>query len=551
MLSTSLSQLLERARTRFGVDVEILDAGLQHVYPESGGELGRLIDDLPAIRRSLLDSLAAGRPAHLEHSGLTFRLIPLRPSARLRHAGGLMAVRRTSHNGDIGVEPWSELARAIVEADFAAADTLSEERLHSRRLLAVLRFLRHVMEIDTEVDLAQAVVQAAAVWFDVDARIYQRDLAGDYSLHTALPGAQVEDAAKHLNSLWLSSTSDVTRLESITEWGHLPGTAEVVLVPLSAGGDPEGVLALIGTIPTHAEIVFPILGRLVGVQIQAMRAARRERTREVFEAVVNDPSLGSDLIPVKAIRELLDLTGAASAALTLNRGGRLRRLVSVGSVGDPVIDPAVGLPAGRDWLFGPDQFVCDFRLTATVSATLELRPRPGETFTPDAALVTREAARVLQTWLRGAEPSLVDGSSTTAIAVASPMSAFIRRIEEELERAKRFDLRLSLVLIDVPRQLPGEEEAFAQLQDTLRRELRGSDVLGKMNAQRVAALLTHTDAPGSFQVVGRMRRRLAETAARLNLPGVTIGHAVFSPHCRTAEALVSQAVRDAEPVATL
>ena len=46
------------------------------------------------------------------------------------------------------------------------------------------------------------------------------------------------------------------------------------------------------------------------------------------------------------------------------------------------------------------------------------------------------------------------------------------------------------------------------------------------------------------------RRRLAEAAAQLNLAGVTIGHAVFSPQCHTAEALVSQAVKDAEPVVT-
>ena len=37
----------------------------------------------------------------------------------------------------------------------------------------------------------------------------------------------------------------------------------------------------------------------------------------------------------------------------------------------------------------------------------------------------------------------------------------------------------------------------------------------------------------------------------MNLVGVTVGHAVFSPECRTAEALVSQAVRDAEPIGAI
>ena len=44
----------------------------------------------------------------------------------------------------------------------------------------------------------------------------------------------------------------------------------------------------------------------------------------------------------------------------------------------------------------------------------------------------------------------------------------------------------------------------------------------------------------------RLRRRLGEAASRLNLNGVRVGHAAFSPECRTAEALLSQAARDAQ-----
>jgi hypothetical protein len=59
-------------------------------------------------------------------------------------------------------------------------------------------------------------------------------------------------------------------------------------------------------------------------------------------------------------------------------------------------------------------------------------------------------------------------------------------------------------------------------------------------------LLTHTDGSGSNKVVVRLRRRLGETASRLNLSGVRVGHAAFSPDCRTAQALLSQAVKDAQ-----
>ena len=105
----------------------------------------------------------------------------------------------------------------------------------------------------------------APVWFDVDARIYQQDLAGDFLLHTALPGAQTDDPAKRLNSLWLSGSSDITRVASIPEWEDPPAGADVVLVPVPVRQGPDWVIALIGVVPSEVESTFPILGRVVGV----------------------------------------------------------------------------------------------------------------------------------------------------------------------------------------------------------------------------------------------------------------------------------------------
>jgi hypothetical protein len=556
MLSPSLSQLLERARSGFGLEVEILDAGLNHVYPESGGMVASVLRESPAIRRSVLESLAAGRPEQLERPDATYRLVPLRVSAGLRHAGGVLAVRRTSQNGAAAaVESWTELARAIVEADFAAADALNEEKLQSRRLLATLRFLRHLVELDTELELSQAIVQAAAVWFDVDARIYQRDLSGDFCLHTALPGAHIDDAGRRLNPAWLASATEITRASSVAEWGQMPAGTEVVLVPLAGGVNvnTDGVLTLIGSVPAHAEPVLPILGSMVATQIDAIRGRRREQAREGFEGLVNQPEVAPSLIPAHMIREVIDRTGAASAEVRMTRDGTPRLLASQGSTGPQVhvSEVPAGPFVGREWRFGPDQFVCDLSLGVDAWATLVVRPRAGEGFTPDAAMMVREAARVLHTWLRGAE-----ALALTAIPAALPehtpaMPAFLARIEEELERAKRLDLRLSLLLVSVPDTRGGDSEAVTQVHDTLRRELRGSDVLGNMSRQRVAALLTHTEGSGSHRVVGRVQHRLAETAGRLSLAGVTVGHAIFSPACCTVEALVSQAISAAEPVGAL
>lgn len=545
MLSPSLSQLLERARTRFGLEVEVLDAGLQHVYPASSTSLGRLIEESPAVRQALLDALADGRPEQLDGADGQYQVFPLRRTARLRQASALVAVRRSERGASRSEEEkaWPELARAIVEADFAAADALTDERQNSRRLLATLRFLRHLVETDAEADLAHAMVQAAAVWFDVDARIFARDLAGEFVLHTALPGAQVEDSARRLNSAWLTEGAEAVRLGSISEWGQSAGGSEVVLVPLCVNGQPEWVLALIGSFPADAEALFAVLGRIVGVQLDTIRTRRRDRAQEHFESLVEQGGAVPELLAVRIVRELTDMTAAASASLILNRHGRDRRVVCIGTSADA---PAVPSDALGRWRFTPAEFVCTLPIGEGVFATLDLRAAADEPFAPDAELVTRVAARVLQCWLAGAEPSLADLTRDTT---RPTLSEFVRRIEEELERAKRFDLRLSLVLIDIPATLAHHQDATSIMKDAVRRELRGSDVLGTMSGDRVAALLTHTDGTGSHRVVSRLRRRLGETAGRLNMAGVRVGHAAFSPECRTAEALLDRAAQDAQPIA--
>ena len=190
----------------------------------------------------------------------------------------------------------------------------------------------------------------------------------------------------------------------------------------------------------------------------------------------------------------------------------------------------------------PERFVCGLTLGGDRRAVLEVRPGRAQVLTRDAADLTLTCVQVLQTWLVGAVGSFTD--PTALLDSSAPATGFEKRIEEELERAKRFDLHLSLVLVDVTATTP----VMAQLQEALRRELRGSDLLGTTRGRQLAALLTHTDDRGLENVVGRLRRRLADVADRLNISCVRVGQAALSAECRTADALVSQATREAEPV---
>ena len=541
MLSKALTQLYERARIRFAVEIEIFDAFMNPVYPRAETELDRGVRDLPTVQTALWECVSTARAGQVVVNDQRYDLIPLRRPGSIQSELALAAVRHTAVTTELFPEFWVEFVRSTVDADSANLTALAEERRRSRLLLGTLRFLGQLAQTDCEGDLKQALIQAAAVWFDADARVYQRNLRGEFVLDAALPGAAVPDAARRLT---LPAPADATGLQHTSTSALWPdgNDDEAIFVPLSAGESPSSILLLVGA-KVNDPACLPILGQVAAAQIELSRAARRGRVRTHFLDLIQSADMEAEALALELVRELVEATGAESAALTLESRGRSRRLVSVGDLPKTPRAPGQKRPSA----FEPDQFVCEVALPDSVIAILEMRPAKGATFSADASMVAQAAMEILSPWLRALGPALVEASMHAGKAEAT--AAFLRRIEEELERAKRFDLRLSLVIIDLPPHLVFDQRM--QLEETLRTGLRGSDVLGPVGANRMAALLTHTDRSGSDRVVERLRRELAKSAARLRVDGVVVGHAEFSPTCRTADAMVDAAAREAQPLASV
>jgi len=536
MLSSALSQVLERARTRFGLEVEILDGELRALYPEAGTEFSRSIRTNTELRQTLREVLLVGHPKDVEDAGERYRIYPLRQSGQTTPTGGLLAVKGSVPTAAADATPWSEFARAAIEADLSAGDSLREQRQHTRRLLAILRFLRYLVETTNEADLTQALVQAAAVWFDVDARVYRRDLSGAFILQNWLPGIEPDEASRRLDVHVIGIDRDVKRLAPSHELGGLASLGgETLVVPLAGLSRTDVVMTLSGAVPPEADSVFQVVASVVGSHLGSLLTRRIEDQRRRCETIVRS-GLAPERIAVQLVAELVEATAASAGSLTLINQGGSRRIVSFGP---PAEDPA--LPDVDASVLTASRFVCGFALGADHRAVLEIRPAADARFTIEAADATTTCAHVLQTWLVGAVTSFSD--PIELLDRPARVSGFEQRIEEELERAKRFDLHLSLVLVDV-----SPAPAAAQIQEALRRELRGSDLLGTTSGRHVAALLTHTDDRGLDNVVVRLRRRLADAADRLNISDVRLGQAAMSPECRTADALLSRAVREAEAI---
>ena len=167
--------------------------------------------------------------------------------------------------------------------------------------------------------------------------------------------------------------------------------------------------------------------------------------------------------------DLLREVGAASGRLSVSSQTAVRVIASVGQMPNDrpssqrLQEPATGV-------------VTTFDLSPEVSATLEL-----------SGVSARSLGGAARAWIKALSPWLSQafGERSNEAARFDRMveaASFERRIQEEIERAKRFNLGLGLVLIG-PAPLDGSagpSTLLEELSATVRPELRASDLLGRV-----------------------------------------------------------------------
>ena len=548
-LSAVTVQIVERIRNRFGVGLEVLDGNLHPVVPATGGELHRAIETSATTRRAIEGAMSAGRGCSLDAAGTAFLIQPLRVGRASRKVLGLLAARRVSTppgeltEGWEHTQRWIDLLRDAIESDLAVTEGLREERLQGRRMLAVLRFLGHLGRVRSESEMATAVVHAAAVWFDVDARIYCRDLAGDLVLHTNLPGISDAAPTDRLNSLLLDGAPVIQRFSSTTDIDGLRWAfPEALLVSITFEPGGQWVLALGGALTSEAETVFQTVGETMGLHLSRLATAHAAAIRASLDEIVARADRPSELLVMDVLRQVMEDVGAASGVVTLFDEAGSRRVAAIGAARGTGEVPAAPLIAS-------DQIVYPISFGPPGRAIVELMPAPDGRFGPEARRVAQEAASVLQRVLAplvSRVPAVVcEDAATPTPDTARP---FVARITEELERAKRFDLGLSMLLIELTSNSV-HATALDDVLSAVRTELRGSDVLGLVGGGRIAALLVHTDGAGVGVVVTRVRQRLERVLQGKELTAVRVGRGVFSHDCKTASDLLARASEDAVTVA--
>ncbi len=136
-----------------------------------------------------------------------------------------------------------------------------------------MRLVEHLLGSQDERDLTDALIQAAAVWGDLDARLYRRTPDEAFALHALLPSLRDTARPRRVPASLVAGADKPFRVSSISELEQLGWTGphtEVLVIPPSPGD--EWLLVVGGTVEPHVERVLAVAAKTLSLRTN--RAAR-------------------------------------------------------------------------------------------------------------------------------------------------------------------------------------------------------------------------------------------------------------------------------------
>ena len=138
---------------------------------------------------------------------------------------------------------------AAIEAAIGATTVNADEARSGQRLAAVMDVIETLRRLDSDRTIVSLTMEAIALWYDADVRVYRQDVSGAFMLHACLPGVSRDSAAPELvgNQIW--GRDDVFGLDSLRELEEIgwEGQAlDTLFVPLSIDESTEWLVTVSG-----------------------------------------------------------------------------------------------------------------------------------------------------------------------------------------------------------------------------------------------------------------------------------------------------------------
>jgi GGDEF domain-containing protein len=539
-LSSTVIPLLDVLQFRCGVALEVLDASLRSVHPERSRDFAGVTQE-PGVREACLAVLKSGE-GRIDRSLL--QPLGIYPLRRDREIVGLLLVARRGQDAaslvaadeSVHLEAAGQLARAVLENDLVVSAKLAQTTDRTRRLQGILRFITQLAARDGEREMMHAVVQAATVWFDLDCRVYHVDPDDSYRLFAALPGLDRSKLETRLDGARARDMAATHRLSSVAdlEMVDWPGRRGEVLV-FSIGERPDWIIMLAGVLEPEVELTFSAVAHVISGELTTAARLRRERWQRRLSALTSEGQTAPDPLLLTLIQEVAIPARADGARVTLEQVAGERTLAAYRASPDAEDEPVAEAV--------PTSYVRRIQIAPDAHVRIQLWKRV-EPFDYEDLAQVDGWIEVVGPWLCGAAAGLL---RTGTVGPAVDHLDFEHRIQDEVERAKRFNLGLGLVVIDVEGRAANQNVVRTEaVLDAVRPQLRASDLVGHVRGGVAAVLLVHTGSEGAHSVTDRLRQRLGETVGDTYRTTIRVGQAVFSAQCQTGDALVQQALQRRE-----
>lgn len=142
-------------------------------------------------------------------------------------------------------------------------------------------------------------------------------------------------------------------------------------------------------------------------------------------------------------------------------------------------------------------------------------------------------------------------AATDGLTGVNNRAAFDERLEEEFDRAVRYDHPLSVILLDVDHFKafndtfghPAGDAVLRAVAEQLTDAVRGADFLARYGGEEFAVVLPDTDLDGAMAVGERLRRAVADVRWDRRAITISVGVSTIRPDTPDAEALVQEADR--------
>lgn len=122
--------------------------------------------------------------------------------------------------------------------------------------------------------------------------------------------------------------------------------------------------------------------------------------------------------------------------------------------------------------------------------------------------------------LKRAKEKLLQLATTDELTGIANRRYFMDRLKNEFDRAKRYESRYSLLMIDIDcfksindnHGHKGGDKVLQSAASVMKKSLRTSDVIGRVGGEEFSVILPETDIKAALFIAERLRKRVEETA---------------------------------------